>query len=495
MAETPEKPEMKLVAPSSMRGVRSAYIGEIDMDPRVRARYSDLIWRDDASTLLLYRNVLEDQRASQALDQRINAAISKPWMVVSGGDSEADKVAADHLKLLLERIDFEAICYKLLHAVWYGYSIGEVMYGNDASQVTIDAIKVRAAERFRWSADNEPLLRTRENPAGMELPTRKFMVLRKPFDHDDIPFGPGLARWCYWPALFKRNGVKFWSIALEKFSIPTPKGIYPRNSTENEKTELLSILTAIANGAAVALPEGQDLELIEAMRRSGGDFAEFVKYMDSLITTVILGQSSTTDQGPWRGTAEVQMEVRDELVRSDCLLLDNELNRTIARWLTEWNFPNAARPKIRHETEQPEDLNSRAARESIISRTTGMRPSRKHIEDTYGGEWEDVPVMAGRGPLPVNDSNLSDNPQFAERDPDPIEQASNEVAGDWELLMQPIIDPVLRASESASGFDDFRSAIDGTEIIDEMDSSNIEKRLTNTQFSAHVSGNLGLSER
>ena len=110
-----------------------------------------------------------------------------------------------------------------------------------------------------------------------------------------------------------------------------------------------------------------------------------------MITTTILGQSSTTDQGQWRGTAEVQREVRDETIAADARLLDSALNTTIVRWLTGWNFPSAAIPQIRHDAEPADDLNARARREKIIAQTTGWRPTMEHVVDVYGGEWEDNP--------------------------------------------------------------------------------------------------------
>ena len=92
--------------------------------------------------------------------------------------------------------------------------------------------------------------------------------------------------------------------------------------------------------------------------------------------------------GPWRGTAEVQRDVRDETVAADCRLLDGALNGTIALWLTRWNHPNAATPRIRRDTSPPEDLDARARREAVIAQTSGLRPTRAHIERTYGGDWE-----------------------------------------------------------------------------------------------------------
>ena len=46
---------------------------------------------------------------------------------------------------------------------------------------------------------------------------------------------------------------------------------------------------------------------------------------------------------------------------------------------------------------RPEDLDARARREAVIAQTSSLRPTRTHIERTYGGEWEAGPISE---PLP-----------------------------------------------------------------------------------------------
>ena len=384
------------VAAASIAGRLQPYIGELPLNPRQPSRYADRL-RDDGQALRIYRDTLRDERCQAALDQRLDAAIARPWTVEPGGEAPQDRAAADDLARQLAQTDFDAVCRQLLHGVWYGYAVAEALWARDAHRVVLERLAVRAPDRFRWSAQGAPLLRTDSAPLGVALPAGKFVVLRRPGEHGDLPHGPGLARWCFWPVWLKRHGLKFWSVALEKFGAPGVKGTYPRNTTEEQKAELLDLVQSFATSLGVVLPEGQEIEIVDSAQRAGGDFQAFVAYLDRAIATTILGQSSTTDQGPWRGTAEVQRDVRDETVAADCRLLDGALNATVARWLTRWNFPAAAPPRIRRDAAPPEDLDARARREAVIARTAALRPTRAHIERTYGGAWEKAAALTASG--------------------------------------------------------------------------------------------------
>ncbi|MCY4405247.1 MAG: DUF935 family protein [Rhodospirillaceae bacterium] len=516
----PAAPPGGEVAASSIAGRLQQYIGELPADPRQPSRYADS-WRDDSTSLRVYRTTLRDERCQAALDQRLDAAISRPWAVEAGGEEDRDRKAAEDLEAQLQAIDFDAICRQLLHGVWYGYAIAEAIWQREESRIALGNLIVRAPDRFRWSPEGLPLLRTERDPHGEELPHGKFVVLARPGEHGDLPHGPGLARWCFWPVWLKRHGLKFWSVSLEKFGAPSVVGKYPPNASAGQKAELLDLVHAYATSAGVTLPEGQEIEIVESARRAGGDFEQFIGYLDRLLTTTILGQSSTTDQGPWRGTAEVQKDVRDETVASDCRLLDNALNCSIARWLTVWNFQGAAFPRIRRDTSPPEDLDARAKREETIARTTGLRPTLAHIEEVYGGEWEAAPKPpapsgaqehdeAPGAPGDEGDDDTDEEPQPGDdqatlaaalyalargRAGDTIDRAvARMVAEDWEPMMAPVIEPILTAAgealERGDKLEDFRARL--PDLLAAMDDEPLVETLHRMGFSAALSGRAGL---
>ena len=439
----PAAPSLVEVSPSAVKSLLEPYIGEVSKDPRRRASYYTGSF-EESEAVRLYRDILRDERCDAALDQRLDAVISRPWEVEPGGPARRDRLAAESLREQLSAIRFNEACRQLLFAVWYGYAVAEAIWERDglsASQaggrVILADLRVRAQERFRWGDSQELLLRTRSNPNGEKIPPGKFVVVKRAGDHGDVPHGPGKARWCYWPVWLKRHGLKFWCVALEKFGAPTPKGTYRRGAGQEEIDKLLELMRAVSTGTGIAVPEGQDIELMESARRAGGDYDAFVAYLDKILVTTILGQASTTDQGPWRGTAEIQKDVRDEVMIADARLLDAALNTTVSRWLTGWNFPGAAIPQIRRNAEPREDLDARAAREETVARTTGLRPTRRHVEQVYGGEWEPGEVAAGEPTAPPLTPALSQGEREKRA---ALQEAEDRDAMD-ERLDNPPIDP------------------------------------------------------
>ena len=300
--------------------------------------------------------------------------------------------------------------------------------------------------------------------------------------------GVGLGRWCYWPVWMRRNGQRFWAIALEKFGAPTPMGHYPPGD-DASRARLLDVLRSLAAGSGVALPEGQDIELLAAAQRAGGDFEAFAGYMDKMLAKVILGQSSTTEQGPWRGTAEVQKDVRDEVIASDCRLLGESATRTIAAWLTAWNFPGAAVPRIVRDAAPPEDLDARAEREERIARMSGLQPTPRHVEEVYGGEWE--PATAASAP--PDGVALARN---GGRRPDAVDRAIAGLMEDdgWEPVMEPVVLPILAAAgaalERGESLEAFRARL--PDLFSRLDDSTVVEALRRMGFSAALSGGAGL---
>ncbi|MEO5336880.1 MAG: DUF935 domain-containing protein [Magnetospirillum sp. WYHS-4] len=406
------------------------------------------------------RPLLRHHQIASAFAQRRRAVTSVEWGVEPGGDGPADKAAADDLRAQLEALRWDAVTDKMLHGLFFGFAAAEAIYAMDGARVRLADIRVRKAERFLWKG-HECRLKTEGKADGEELAPAKWWLFRAPSDNDDDPYGPGLAWPLWWLDYFSRNAARLWGLALEKWSDPTVLGTYPQGTSETEIDELLEALLKVRGNAAVAVPESAKVSLLEAMRASGGNYDKFMEFLDSAISKVILGQTMTTDEGSSLSQARVHADVKVELVRGDADLLCESFNVTVAAWLTAWNFPGAVPPRVWRRLPDAEDLNARAARDEIVGRMSGLRPTAEHVVEIYGGKWErsqGQPADSGNpGNRETKTVALADPVTGAGRD------ALDDLAGQAAGALAPEIAAWIAAAEAelaaAGSLEDFRERL------------------------------------
>lgn len=442
----------------------------------------------------VYEWVLQDDQVKSCFQQRRLKVIAAEWDVVPGGDRRIDRKAAESLKRQLEAVGWDRVTDKMLYGIFYGFAVSELLYARDGAEIVIDQIKVRKQRRFRFGVDQKPRLVTMASPAdGEALPERKFWTFSTGADNDDEPYGLGLAHWLYWPVWFKRNDIKFWLAFLEKFGSPTAKATYPPSTPEPDRKKLLEAAEAVASEAAIMIPEGTMIELLEAKRSGAADYAALHEAMDKAIAKIVLSQTMTTEDGSSEAQARVHEEVMQAVVKSDADLVCDSFNRGPARWLTEWNYPGAAIPRVWRRTEGEPDLKPQAERDEILSRI-GWRPKAEYIAATYGDNYEPAQPAPAAGDQAAGVPG-GEPPSFAERRAtDAIDDAVAEALRDraWEPLMAPLEKRLEQAFAEATSFEDLRARL-GPAFADMSDDelAAIAEPLARWQLAARLSGRAG----
>lgn len=334
----------------------------------------------------VYAEVLRDDQCASTFQQRVDSVIASELQVEAGGTRAIDKRAADFLREMLGNIGFDDACRFQMLADWFGHYVSEVMWATDGRYITIADIRAREVGRFAFGVDRSLWLK--RDTGEERMPDRKFWVTQSGAYHSDAPYGLGLAHYAYWPVFFKRNGLKFWLTFSEKFAAPTIIGKAPAGQFDDEKRRnaILDQLRGFASNPAILVPEGIEVDLMEAARSGTNGYAELQQVMDDAIAKIVLSQTMTTEDGSSRAQAQVHNGVAMRVVKSTADRLCGSLNRGPVEWLTEWNFPGAAAPKVWRNTEPPEDLNSRAERDGKVY-ALGFEPTEQYVKETYGDGW------------------------------------------------------------------------------------------------------------
>lgn len=443
-----------------------------------------ILTRAGGKGVRLYDEIERDCHAFSVLQKRKMAVIARPWTVESASSSRIDKKAADLVREQLNNMgtpeidsldaacavpsNFDLACVNLLDAILKGYSVGEVMWSTDGTQVV--AAEVRARNQFRFTFDEQYCLKLRTPEhlmLGISLPGRKFIV-HSFGSKDSNPLGLGMGSRLFWPTFFKKNGLIFWLTFLDKFGSPTPIGTYPAGSDDKVKADVLAAVASIAQEAAVALPDNATIKFLEASKSGTVTHEQFAKYMDDQISEAVLGETMTTSSRGGGGLnagahAQVQNEVRLELVKADADLLSSTLNATLVPWISRMNYPDAQPPKVWRIIEEVKDLTAQATRDKTIFQM-GFRPTLDYIQDTYGGEWEQLNIQPPTGgtaptPLPTDPASTDAAAAFAET-PDTVQRQTAVMVSGEGSPFKSVLDHVEHLASSANNLEELKAAIE-----------------------------------
>lgn len=417
MADKPSKPVTEVLAVSRGRGVA------------VGGTFVELLQPEDTIMLSrgrdyrLYRETLRDDQCASSFSDRQLAVTSKEWQVDAASDSPLDVAAADFIREELHRIGWDRVTELMLYARWYGHAVAECLWRIEGDLVRIDAIKIRNRSRFAYDNDGGVWLLSHTG-TWEKMPDRKFWTINVGADNDDEPYGLGLAHYCYWPVFFKRNNLKFWLTFTEKFGSPTAVGKIPAGKWDDARLreQVLEALLQFSSEAAIVVPEETAVELVEAMRSGSGTYDQLYDRMNAAIAKIIIGQTASSQGTPGRlGNDDLQGQVRDDLVKADADLVCDSFNAQVCAWLTEWNFPGAAVPRVWRKVEPDEDLKEAAETDTAV-KGLGFEPEESYVQERYGSHWkksQPLNLGAGQGlqpgafgmqPAPANDvaANFAD---------------------------------------------------------------------------------------
>ena len=394
--------------------------------------------------LLVYEQELTDTQAESCYQQRFSALIGCENEVIPGGKKRLDIKAADFVREQLAAINWDDICEKQLYATHYGYSVAECLWMRDGANVSLDdtrdGIRVRNRRRFKFAPDRSlRLIVWGDMFQGETMPDRKFWTLRSGADNHDEPYGRGLGHNLYWPIFFKRNDMKFWLRFLEKFSQPTVKVEYPSGMPKDEQDRLLQSAYRMASASALKVPQGTVIDFLEAGRSGTADYVQLWELMDAAISKTILSQTMTTDSGSSLSQAQVHEGVASRLLKRDADLLCHSFNRSVIRWLVDWNYPGAAYPKVWRKIDPAADLKGLADRDKVLF-DMGFKLTPEKVLEVYGEGYAYSEPQEPVSSVPAAFSEQSEDPDTVDLYTDRLRKTAGPEIDEWVGQIKGLLD-------------------------------------------------------
>lgn len=294
-----------------------------------------------------------------ALETRRNAVKGVEWEVEPGGESPADKRAAEQLKEALDNAgglneldSFNSLLSDLMSALLPGFAVSETVWREGGGIAGFNFIE---QQHFTFRHGRDPYLVTRDDYDGVPLDKYKFIVHKYRKHGGDATRG-GLIRPLAWLHCFTSVNVKDLLSFVERYGMPFVVAKVDAQTWKNERNVLKALIRNFGPSGGGLFTRATEIELLQAANNGGDVYFKLLEYIGMAITKVILGQTATAGDGGGWSNDGAQSQVRQDILEADCDALADTLTMQLAApWTMFTQPPGTKTPKIKLPCQPPED--------------------------------------------------------------------------------------------------------------------------------------------
>lgn len=213
------------------------------------------------------------------------------------------------------------------------------------------------------------------------------------------PHAEALWRAIYFPWLLKRFSLEDRANYSEVLGSPIRSATTGPGATEKQRNKLVSQLRTLGKNAAIVLPDGWEMKLIEATGRSYEIYESSVKWADEAITIAIAGQLVTTEGTTGFGDGNVHENIKADFIRFDGERLSTCLyEQSLKPWALYNYGTESAAPSPEWETKRPTDQKDEAdglskLGDAITKLDTALAPHGYKVDVAKLVETFDIPII------------------------------------------------------------------------------------------------------
>lgn len=242
--------------------------------------------------------IQRDGKLRSNLEVRVLSVAGKEWILTPGGDSQEDRMAADMLGDALRVVpNWLETQIHLLKAVWYGYSVSEIIWDASEGQVVPLWFSNVPHVRIVFDDRDRPRLITDDNMLqGIELDPGKWVYERLQWR---LAAAAGVMRTGAWLSYFKKLALRDWIVFSERFGLPYVQGQYEPGTSDADISILKRAVQEIGkDGAAVF---SKTAEIVMQMVDKGGKADDvqgaLARFCDDEISELVTGSTLTSRTG------------------------------------------------------------------------------------------------------------------------------------------------------------------------------------------------------
>ncbi len=334
---------------------------------KMRALFEDAESGDITAQHELFADIEErDSDIGANMGTRKRALLTLDWRVTPPRNATPaeEQLAEAAFELIDGLTQFEDLVIDLMDAVGHGFAALEIEWAFSDGRYAPARFVHRPQSWFRWSKDDELMLKSQDNQDGEPLWSLGWIV----HSHKSRSVQQarnGLFRTLAWLYMFKHYAVHDFAEFLELYGMPIRIGKYGAGATEAEKRTLLRAVAEIGHNAAGIMPEGMEVELHQAASgttATSNPFLQMADWCEKSAARLILGQTLTSGADGKSSTnalGKVHNEVRRDLLVSDAKQVAQTITQQIILPYLKINHPNTDQnriPKFEFDTREAEDI-------------------------------------------------------------------------------------------------------------------------------------------
>jgi len=333
----------------------------------------------------VYEDLRYDSRVSAVVGSRKSAVASMEWRVK--GD---DQVAVDFYTELFKSYPMHDTITEILDAPLFGYKPIEIMWeAMDGKLIPIHFIG-KPPRWFRYDDENKlHFLSATNYTTGILVPDNKFIVARHNPTYDN-PYGQPVLSGCFWPVTFRKTGLKYWTIFLEKYGMPFLLGKAPEGAKEAEIQAVADLLQNMVQDAIAVVPSEYEISIEESSGGKGKTDSihkTYLDFMDMEIAMAVVGTNLTTEvESGSFAASKSHMEVRADIIDSDKVIVEQAFNELIT--IThKLNFASIEIPVF--ELYKEKEVSETRSKRDLNLKGTGVKFKKTYFEKNYSLQDED----------------------------------------------------------------------------------------------------------
>ncbi len=441
----------------------------------------DIVLRKQGKDIKIYRELLCDPHVTACVQSRKAGVLSLEWEIARGINKDKN---IELLSNLLKKLDIYKLINDILDSVLWGFQPIEVIWEKSGNLILPTELKAKPTEWFCYDADNNLRFKTKQNYFGELLPPKKFLCPQYNASYDN-PYGDRILSKVFWQVVFKKGGLKFWTIFTEKYGMPHIIGKHPRGASQEETNALADMLERMVQDAIAVIPDDSSVELKEANKSSSAEIYEkLIDKMNAEISKAIIGQTLTTEIGNTGSYAasNTHFQVRQDIIDSDKRLVEKTINQLL-RWIYELNFSTEIVPEFELYEEEDIDLDL-AQRDKTLSES-GVKFTKKYFIKNYGLDEEDFDITQFQQTTQPVFSQFKEQENFqGQTQVDELFDliSNKELQNQSEKILSPIIEMIM----NGNSYSEIKEALKD----ENLNTKDFEKVLQKALFLCEAEGRL-----